>query len=143
NQRHESAKVGIYGTGRDSGGYASGMLLTGVLFVLFLGGCWLYCLTDAALTPAIAYQGRLPKAAWVGIIATTLVLAAVAWLIAQSLRERSHACAGPVDWPAAEAALARHPATRSQQGGRPRAKGPDDDPEFLRTLDRIIRGPHD
>jgi len=118
------------------------MMLTGVLFVLFLGGCWLYCLTDAALTPAIAYRGRLPKAAWVGVIATTFVLGAVAWLIAQSLRERSHAYAGPVNWPAAEAALARHPATRSQQG-RPRAKGPDDDPEFLRTLDHIIRRPRD
>jgi hypothetical protein len=115
------------------------MMLTGVLFVLFLGGCWLYCLTDAALTPAIAYRGRLPKAAWVGIIATTFVLGAVAWLIAHAMPERSWA---PRDWHAAEAALARHPATRSQQGP-PRAKGPDDDPEFLHTLDHIIRGPHD
>jgi hypothetical protein len=119
------------------------MLLTGVLFVLFLGGCWLYCLTDAALTPATAYQGRLPKAAWVGIIATTFVLGAAAWLIAQASRERSRAYASPYNWHAAEAALARHPATRSQPDRRPRAKGPDDDPEFLRTLDRIIRGAGD
>lgn len=118
------------------------MMLTGVLFVLFLGGCWLYCLTDAALTPAIAYRGRLSKAAWVSIITTTFVLGAVAWLIAQTFRERSWAYASPLDWPAAEAALARHPATRSQQG-RPPVKGPDDDPEFLRTLDHIIRGPRD
>ena len=25
------------------------MFLSGVLFVLFLAGCWVYCLTDAAL----------------------------------------------------------------------------------------------
>ena len=31
------------------------MLLSGVLFVLFLAGCWLYCLTDAALTPAVEF----------------------------------------------------------------------------------------
>lgn len=119
------------------------MLLTGVLFVLFLGGCWLYCLADAALTPAIAYRGRLPKAAWVAIIATTFVIGAVAWLIAQAFRERCWAYASPLDWHAAEAALARHPATRSQPDRRPRAKGPDDDPEFLLILDRIIRGSHD
>lgn len=116
------------------------MMLTGVLFVLFLGGCWLYCLTDAALTPAIAYRGRLPKAAWVGIIATTFVLGAVAWLIAQTLRERSWAYAGLLDWHAAEVSLARHPAGRYRKGCRPQVKGPDDDPEFLRTLDHIIRG---
>ncbi len=33
------------------------MLLSGVLFVLFLAGCWLYCLTDAALTPAEEFPG--------------------------------------------------------------------------------------
>lgn len=119
------------------------MMLTGVLFVLFLGGCWLYCLTDAALTPAVAYRGRLPKAGWVTIIATTFVLGAVAWLVAQSLRQRSHAYAGPGGRAAAEAVLAQHPGGRSQQGGRPAAKGPDDDPDFLLTLDRIIRGSRD
>jgi hypothetical protein len=28
------------------------MLLASALFALFLGGLWLYCLTDAILTPA-------------------------------------------------------------------------------------------
>ena len=36
------------------------MLLSGVLFILFLAGCWLYCLTDAALTPAVAALARHP-----------------------------------------------------------------------------------
>jgi hypothetical protein len=116
------------------------MMLTGVLFVLFLGGCWLYCLTDAVLTPALAYRG-LPKAAWVSIIATTFILGAVAWLATRSRERRpAWAYAGPMDWPAAEASLARHPAGRYRKtGARPQAKGPDDDPDFLRHLDRIIR----
>jgi hypothetical protein len=43
----------------------------------------------------------------------------------------------------AEAALLRHPAGRSRRRGassRPRPKGPDDDPEFLQSLDKAIRG---
>jgi len=67
------------------------MLLSGVLFVLFLAGCWLYCLTDAALTPATEYRG-LPKAAWIGIIAATFIVGAIAWLVARrSARTQSWA----------------------------------------------------
>jgi len=67
------------------------MLLSGVLFVLFLAGCWLYCLTDAALTPATEYR-RLPKAAWIGIIAATFIVGAIAWLVARrSARTQSWA----------------------------------------------------
>lgn len=43
----------------------------------------------------------------------------------------------------AEAALLRHPAGRSRPrsaSSRPRPKGPDDDPGFLRSLDRAIHG---
>ena len=47
--------------------------------------------------------------------------------------------------PEAEAALLRHPAGRSRPrgtagSGRSRPKGPDDDPEFLRSLNRAIHG---
>jgi hypothetical protein len=118
------------------------MMLTGVLFVLFLGGCWLYCLTDAALTPAVAYRG-LPKAAWVSLIAITFILGAVAWLAVRSRERPLLACAGSMQWSAAEASLARHPAGRYRKArlhGPPSAHGPDDDPDFLRHLDRIIRG---
>jgi hypothetical protein len=116
------------------------MMLSGVLFALFLGSCWLYCLTDAALTPACAFRG-LPKAAWVSIIASTLVIGAIAWLLARSASRRPRVDAPSVDWPAAEASLARHPAGRYRKASCPPApKGPDDDPEFLRALDRIIRG---
>jgi hypothetical protein len=128
------------------------MLLSEVLFVLFLAGFWLYCLTDAVLTPAVP---GWPKRAWVAFIATTFIIGAIAWVIARRrARARywrraasSRLAFRDADWPplapAAAAAIARHPATRSVQGERPAwvvPKGPDDDPEFLSHLDRLIRG---
>jgi hypothetical protein len=132
------------------------MLLSGVLFVLFLAGCWLYCLTDAALTPATEYPG-LSKATWIGIIAATFIVGAIAWLIARwAQRARSwpagrapraiHTDGDPTwfaRWTATDAAIARHPAGRSRKPGTGPCtppRGPDDDPEFLRLLDQRIRG---
>jgi hypothetical protein len=135
------------------------MFLPGALLVLFLTGCWLYCLTDAALTPAAEYR-RLPKAVWVGIIAVTFIVGAVAWLIARRSPGRGprpssgatrgvHHSSGDYDhperlrWTAADEAVARHPAGRSRNvgpAGWTAPKGPDDDPEFLLALDRVIRG---
>jgi hypothetical protein len=126
--------------------------------VLFLTGCWLYCLTDAALTPAAEYR-RLPKAAWVGIIAVTFIAGAVAWLIARRSHGGSRSSSGAtrgvhfssgdhdhperLRWTAADEAVARHPAGRSRNAGSAgwaAPKGPDDDREFLLALDRVIRG---
>jgi hypothetical protein len=132
------------------------MLLSGVLFVLFLAGCWLYCLTDAALTPAAEFRG-LTKSAWMFVIAATFVVGALAWLVARrSWRTKSWVTAqegrGTLanadftwysTWTAADAAIARHPASRSRQapdGHGACPTGPDDDPDFLRHLDRRIRG---
>lgn len=123
------------------------MLLSGVLFVLFLAGCWLYCLTDAALTPAVEYRG-LSKSTWIYIISATFIVGALAWLIARrSRRSKSWVTASAgYTWHSpweADAAVARHPAGRAKQPSRDRqhvAQGPDDDPEFLRQLDRSIRG---
>jgi hypothetical protein len=138
------------------------MLLPGVLFALFLAGCWLYCLADAALTPAGDYLGW-SKRAWVVIIAVTFIAGALAWVIAGRHSRARHWPATAIDHLAiaslddvniiwyphrpgagtADAALARHPAGRSRMRGRqvpsvPR--GPDDDPEFLRQLARRIQG---
>lgn len=135
------------------------MLLSGVLFVLFLDGCWLYCLADAALTPSSEFRG-LSKMAWLCIIIATFIVGAIAWLIARHRwRTRSWAAVqvsrttlpNPVDpevtWyangAAADAAVARHPAGRAKQpapDGWTAPVGPDDDPEFLRLLDRRIHG---
>jgi hypothetical protein len=144
------------------------MFLSAVLFVLFLAGCWLYCLTDAALTPAAEFTG-LRKPVWIAVIAVTFVLGAIAWYIARNrkwwrIRYWPASPAGPADarpnaaparpypdysatppsgYSVAEA-LARHPASRSKNEPRRTAPiGPDDDPEFLRLLDRLISGSSD
>lgn len=137
------------------------MLLPGALFVLFLVGCWLYCLADAVLTPASAYHG-MPKTAWVCLIAVTFAAGALAWLIAVrrsrfprlprparggGWRIASRQRPASYRWTAADEALARHPAGRSRRADQPgsgqpgsgRPKGPDDDPQFLRALDELIK----
>ena len=140
------------------------MLLSGALFALFMMGFWLYCLTDAILTPASECRG-LSKAAWIAVITLTFIGGAIAWLIARApLRHPSGSPAptarwdpdapGDLDdpetgyfrsrrWTAADDAVARHPAGRGRVAGASQAagpKGPDDDPEFLRALARAIRG---
>ncbi len=132
------------------------MLLSGVLIVLFLAGCWLYCLTEAAVTPASAYLGW-PKRVWITIIACTFIAGAIAWLVSRRsgpgarwpsagldrLTAATPVTRYPVWAPAtaAESAVARHPAGRGlHRTWAPAGRGPDDDPEFLRRLDRQIRG---
>lgn len=140
------------------------MFLSGALFALFLTGCWLYCLTDAILTPAPEVRG-LSKRTWVTVVAVTFIGGAFAWLIARRpTRESTRmlpsqvlpsqmlasvpdgaAAAGDDEeylegeqWTAADDAAARHPAGRARTDQQV-PKGPDDDQEFLRELDRTIR----
>jgi len=133
------------------------MLLSGALFALFMTGFWLYCLTDAILTPAPECKG-LTKPIWIVIIVVTFICGALAWLIVrQPARDssrpltpgprrdpdRSHDAdqLGRMLWTDADDAVARHPAGRSRAGDAVTApKGPDDDAEFLRALDRAIHG---
>jgi hypothetical protein len=136
------------------------MFLSGVLFVMFLAGCWLYCLTDAALIPASRFSG-LRKSVWITVIALTFIFGAIAWVIARSLRRRRRRRLTPdgryavigsetpgIIWyperpTAADVAFARHPATRAWHAeglGKSAPVGPDDDPEFLRRLEDRIRG---
>jgi hypothetical protein len=129
------------------------MLLSGALFALFMMGFWLYCLTDAILTPAGEFRG-MPKPAWIAVITLTFIGGAVAWLIvrepvcspASSLVPEPHRD-DPADryfrsgrWTDADDAVARHPAGRARTSATAVPRGPDDDPEFLRALDRAIRG---
>ena len=128
------------------------MLLSGALLALFMMGFWLYCLTDAILTPAAECRG-LRKPAWIVVITLTFIGGAVAWLIVREplrLPASSPAPPPPDDpgdryfrggqWTGADEAVARHPAGRARTSGGVVPKGPDDDPEFLRALDRAIRG---
>ena len=139
------------------------MLLSGALLALFMMGFWLYCLTDAILTPAAECRG-MTKPAWIAVITLTFIGGAIAWLIVREpvvrepvVREppRSPAASlasaphpdDPGDryfrsgrWTDADDAVARHPAGRARTPGGTAPRGPDDDPAFLRALDRAIRG---
>jgi len=134
-------------------------LLSGALFALFTTGFWLYCLTDAILTPASECRG-VSKPAWIVIISLTFIGGAIAWLIVRRPVPGSPAPLAasrwdpdrPGDlgdgyfragrWTDADDAVARHPAGRARVTDTARTVplGPDDDPEFLRALDRAIRG---
>jgi hypothetical protein len=137
------------------------MLLSGVLFVLFLAGCWLYCLTDAAVTPAEEFLGW-QKRTWLLVIGLTLIAGAIAWLIArrnwraaQWPSTATHVMIIDRDNPnvvwfspwtpetAVDVGGSRHPAGRLIRGDRTGwlgPLGPDDDPEFLRQLAQRIHG---
>lgn len=121
------------------------MFLSAVLFVVFMAGCWLYCLADAALTPAAEFTG-LGKRTWIAVIAVTFTAGAAAWAVTRSARRarawsRTQAARQAMS---ASAALERHPASQSRRQPRqPIPIGPDDDPEFLRMLDRLISGSSD
>lgn len=164
------------------------MLLLSALFVFFISGFWLYCLVDVVLTPSDE-TGRLPKAAWIAIVAGTFVIGAVIWLAARrpaqptlAPRPPGSSADGP---PASQVPVPRRDArdrrdrrdrraerrdrgirNRPGNGERPgngmrpgsdeprpadqpdpgggasghRPVGPDDDPGFLRSLDRAIHG---
>ena len=121
------------------------MLLSGALFALFMMGFWLYCLTDAILTPASECRG-LAKPAWIAVIALTFIGGAIAWLIAREPLRRTYgspasaprwdpdAPGDPDDlgdgyfrnerWTTADDAVARHPAGRGRPAGRQPGHGP-------------------
>jgi hypothetical protein len=142
------------------------MLLLGALLALLAAGLWMYALIDVLLTPRVSCR-KLAKGPWLAIVGLLLVPGALAWLIfgrpsaatgryrsAAQMRLRHRGLSG-LD---AEAAVLRHPAGRTRYqpdwpegpadltGGnlrqlppQPWTSGPDDDPEFLRYLDRVVR----
>jgi hypothetical protein len=133
------------------------MVLSGALFALFIAGIWLYCLTDAMLTPVGEFRG-LSKPAWIAVIVVTFIAGALAWLVARRPLRGSSRTPAPARrrgrdgfdeegylassrWTDADDAVARHPAGRAMAAD-PQAipRGPDDDPEFLRMLSRAIDG---
>ena len=132
------------------------MVLSGALLALFMTGFWLYCLTDAILTPAADCRG-LCKQGWVALIAVTFIIGAFAWLIVRRPVRDSARVPGPrwdpggsqgededragsLTWTAADDAVARHPAGRGKAADPHAApKGPDDDREFLAVLEQAIR----
>jgi hypothetical protein len=87
-------------------------------------GLLIYCLVDVIETPDAATR-NLPKWAWILAIALLPWVGAIAWLI--------------IGRPEKESALT----VSSLSRGRTRTLAPDDDPDFLRDLDRRRQGPRD
>ncbi|WP_248962243.1 PLDc N-terminal domain-containing protein [Sphaerisporangium perillae] len=94
-----------------------------VLLGLALLAFWLYCLFDLITTPEEDVR-NLPKFLWVLIVILLVDLGGLLWLL--------------LGRPLSEQTVQRQRLGRS--GPRPSVpRGPDDDPDFLRDLDRRLR----
>ncbi|NUR85874.1 MAG: PLDc_N domain-containing protein [Nonomuraea sp.] len=91
--------------------------MAGVVVGLALLAFWLYALFDVITTPEDEVR-NVPKSVWVLVVALIPLLGGIIWI----LRGRPLAPRQSLVPPSAQ------------------PKGPDDDPEFLRDLDRRMRG---
>jgi hypothetical protein len=97
-----------------------------VLLALIALGVWLFCLFDVVTTDEADVR-HLPKFGWFLIVLLGFWLGAGLWL----------AFGRPRQAPAPEA---RAWDDSTGPDDHEQARGPDDDPDFLRDLDRKIRG---
>jgi hypothetical protein len=134
------------------------MLPLGVLFVLLAVGVWAYCLIDAIMTPPDELRS-LTTMSWALLITVLPVIGAIAWLVAGRPSRSRRAPMMPqhlagMSRLGPQEAIRRHPAGRAMEPGADgqqaepwdcpgpgslRPIGPDDDPEFIRELDRRFR----
>jgi hypothetical protein len=135
------------------------MLPLDVLLVLFVAGVWVYCLIDVIMTPPTELRS-LTVMSWAVLVTVLPVAGAVAWLLTGRPARGWRApmvprhLAGTSRIGPAEA-IRRHPSGRATEpgtaglaqgqqmcptAGGTRPIGPDDDPDFLRELDRRLRG---
>ena len=94
----------------------------------------IYSLLDCARTPDDSMPARMPKYLWVIVIIALTVVGPIAWIIMSRVKaaEERGGYVEPTVWSSREGTQLRRPE-------RPRPVAPDDDPEFLRNLDRDIR----
>ncbi|MDN3353989.1 PLD nuclease N-terminal domain-containing protein [Actinomadura sp. DC4] len=110
------------------------MLVLAAVLVLVALGVWLYCLFEV-LSTTEGDARHLPKFAWFMIVLLGFDLGAIAWLVFG--RRRGFVTADVTAWP--PDFLLSGDGGRTEAGA-PAPMGPDDDPEFLRQLDRRLRG---
>jgi uncharacterized membrane protein YbhN (UPF0104 family) len=110
------------------------MLVVAAVLVLVALGVWLYCIFEVLSTNE-GDARHLPKFVWFLIVLLGFDLGAIAWLIFG--RRRGFVTADVSAWPP-DFLFSRDGAPR--EPGPPAPMGPDDDPEFLRQLDRRLRG---
>lgn len=109
-----------------------GGLITLVSIVL-----WVYAFFDALTTPAQEAR-NLPKVLWLVVIALFMPVGSILWLFLGRPR-RSALVQGEASSPLQAASVDDlDPSDFAQPSDSPHPLGPDDDPEFLRRLDRRI-----
>lgn len=118
---------GSPGIGRMNVSYGGGMSLVGGIGTLLVIGVWLYGLFDVVTTVDDECR-RLSKAAWLVIVSLLPAIGTIIWL----------AAGRPEASPDITAAL--YPPAEELHAAAPGPVGPDDDPDFLRELDRRLRG---
>ena len=94
----------------------------------------LYSLLDCARTPEEGLPARIPKFVWIILIILFPTVGAIAWIITSRVKaaEERGGVVEPTVWSSREGTTFQRPA-------RPRPVAPDEDPEFLRSLERDIR----
>ncbi|MFL6055526.1 MAG: PLD nuclease N-terminal domain-containing protein [Actinoallomurus sp.] len=120
-----------------SAGYSATMLVLAVVLVLVALGVWLFCIFEVLSTDESETR-HLPKFAWFLIVLFGFQLGAIAWLLFG--RRRGFVKAGVAAWPPEFLTSRDAGGDGPEAGDRGGPLGPDDDPEFLRQLDRRLRG---
>jgi hypothetical protein len=105
--------------------YSSGM--PSVLLGLAVLAFWLYTLFDVITTPDEESR-NLPKILWVLVVILVPLAGSVLWLLLGRPQGAKV--------PGGTRPMPRSPRVRAAEA----PKGPDDDPDFLRDLDRRMRG---
>ncbi len=114
------------------------MLVLAAVLILVALGIWLFCLFEVLSTSEGDIR-HLPKFVWFLVILLGFDLGAVAWLLFG--RRRGFVTADVTTWPPDFLTDADDTAqTSAEDPDKPPPMGPDDDPEFLRRLDRRMRG---
>jgi hypothetical protein len=120
-----------------------------VIIPALIFGFLLYCVLDVALTSDDRVR-NLPKLVWLLLVILVPIIGGIAWLVAG--RPEAHGAAPGGDRPVANRGPHPHPSTQPRRApggpGASRAgparppsapKGPDDDPEFIKQLERRLR----
>jgi hypothetical protein len=110
------------------------MLVLAAVLILAALGIWLYSLFEVISANENEVR-HLPKLAWFLIVLLGFDVGAIAWLAFG--RRRGFVTADVTSWPP-EYLLSGDGERREPD--TPAPVGPDDDPEFLRQLDRRLRG---
>jgi hypothetical protein len=102
-----------------------------VILGLALLAFWLYCLFDVITTPEESVR-NLPKILWLIVVVFLPDIGGIAWFLMGRPRVMTPAGQGGDQ--------IVHPSQLGRTPSNDAPRGPDDDPEFLRSLNRRIRG---